>query len=73
MELNDERKDDTKVPIWQKANLTIKEASEYSNIGIHKIRELIDLPGCDFVLNIGAKKLIKREMFEKFMKKSIDL
>jgi len=71
--LNDERKDDAKVPIWQKANLTIKEASEYSNIGIHKIRELINLPGCDFVLNIGTKRLIKREMFDKFMKKSIDL
>lgn len=73
MELDNEEKKYTKVPIWQKANLTIKEASEYSNIGIHKIRELIDLPGCDFVLNIGTKRLIKREIFDKFMKKSIDL
>lgn len=28
-----------KVPIWEKANLTIKEASEYSNIGINHIEE----------------------------------
>ena len=28
-----------KVPIWEKANLTIKEAAEYSNIGINRIEE----------------------------------
>ena len=28
-----------KVPIWEKANLTIKEASEYSNIGNNHIEE----------------------------------
>lgn len=29
-----------KVPIWEKSNLTIREAAEYSNIGINRIEEL---------------------------------
>ena len=30
-----------KVPIYQKINLTIEEAAEYSNIGVNKLREII--------------------------------
>lgn len=33
-------KTENKVPIWEKLNLTVEEASEYSNIGVNKIREL---------------------------------
>ena len=32
------------VPIWKKANLTIEEAAEYSNIGICKLNELAKNP-----------------------------
>ena len=28
------------IPIWEKRNLTLEEASEYFGIGISKIREL---------------------------------
>ena len=38
------------VPIWLKTTLTIREAAEYSNIGINKIENLINGPNCDFVL-----------------------
>ena len=63
-----ERLDDMNgVPIWEKANLTIEEAAEYSNVGIHKIYELANKPGCDFVLFVGKKRLIKRKRFEKFL------
>ena len=55
------------VPIWEKANLTIEEAAEYSNVGIHKIYELANKPDCDFVLFVGKKRLIKRKKFEKFL------
>lgn len=55
-----------KVPIWQKATLTIKEAAEYSNIGINRIDELLKMPTCDFVLYVGKKKLVKRKEFERF-------
>ena len=56
-----------KVPIWQKATLTIKEAAEYSNIGINRIDELLKMPTCDFVLYVGKKKLVTRKEFERFL------
>lgn len=55
------------VPIPQKLLLTVEEAAEYSNIGVHKIRDLLDEPDCDFVLRKGAYSLIKRTKFEKYI------
>lgn len=55
------------VEIKDKINLTIDEAAAYSNIGINKIRELLDEPGCPFVLHVGKKKIVKRKAFEKFL------
>lgn len=66
-----ERLDDmNKIPIWEKANLTIEEAAEYSNIGIHKLYELTNEPSCPFVLYIGKKRVIKRKEFEKYIEKA---
>ena len=62
-----------KVPIWEKANLTIKEASEYSNIGINRIEELLKVPGCSFVLYVGKKKLVKRREFELFLSRTLEI
>lgn len=63
-----------KVPIWQKANLTVKEAAAYSNIGRDKIYQLLKRPDCDFVLNVGDKKtLIKRQKFEDFISRAVTL
>ena len=56
------------VPIHEKVMLTIEEAAKYSNIGEHKIRELVNDPKCDFALRSGVKKiLIKRKRFENFL------
>ena len=52
-----------------KYNLTIKEASEYYNIGENKLRELIKQDCCEFVLYIGKKALIKRKQFEEYLDK----
>ncbi|MEY8431924.1 excisionase [Lachnospiraceae bacterium 48-42] len=55
-------------PLWEKMNLTIKEAAEYSNIGENRIRELLDDPLCTFALMVGnKKKLVKRRQFEKYI------
>lgn len=55
------------VPIWQKMNLTIEEAAQYSNIGVNRIRKMLDNPACSFVLNIGERrKLVKRKEFEEW-------
>lgn len=56
-----------KVPIHLKVTMTIKEAAEYSSIGINKIDELLKQPNCPFVLFIGTRKLVKRREFEAFI------
>lgn len=55
------------VPIHLKMTLTIREAAEYSNIGINKIDSLLRVPNCPFVLYVGTKKLVKRKEFEQFI------
>ena len=55
------------VPIHEKMLLTIKEAAEYSNIGINKIDSMLRTPNCPFVLYVGTKKLVKRKEFEQFI------
>ena len=59
------------VPIQAKLTLTIKEAAEYSNIGINKLENLLRSPRCPFVLYVGKKKLVKRREFEKFIADSV--
>jgi len=56
-----------KVPIHLKVTLTIREAAEYSNIGINKIDSMLRSPKCPFVLFVGTKKLVKRKEFEQFI------
>lgn len=60
-----------KVPIHKKVTLTIKEAAEYSNIGINKIDAMLRTPNCPFVLFVGTKKLVKRKEFEEFISKNL--
>lgn len=55
------------IPIKDKLNLTIKEASQYSNIGETTIRKLLKEKGCSFLLKIGNKNLVKRKEFEKYL------
>lgn len=62
-----------KIPLWEKANLTIEEAAEYSNIGQNRISEMLRMPRCPFVLYVGKKKLVKRKAFEKFLADSVEL
>ncbi len=60
-----------KVPIPQKLTLTIKEAAEYSNIGINKIDRMLRSPNCPFVLYVSAKKLVKRKDFEEYIRTQV--
>lgn len=55
------------VPIHLKLTMTIREAAEYSNIGINKIEAILRAPNCPFVLYIGTKKLVKRKEFEEYI------
>lgn len=55
------------IPVYRKAVLSAQEASDYTNIGINKIKELLRAPNCPFVLYVGTKKLVKRKEFENFI------
>lgn len=57
------------VPIWEKSNLTLEEAAAYSGIGINKLRELTNERGCNFVLFVGNKRLIKRRLFDAYIER----
>ncbi|MFR9083250.1 MAG: excisionase [Coprococcus comes] len=61
------------LPIQCKVALTIKEAAEYSNIGINKLESLLRSPRCPFVLYVGKKKLVKRKEFEKFISDNVEI
>ena len=62
-----------KVPIHLKMLLTIREAAEYSNIGINKIDTMLRQPNCPFVLYIGTRKLVKRKEFEEYISRKVAL
>ena len=61
------------VPIKDKVALTIREAAEYSNIGINKLESLLRSPRCPFVLYVGKKKLVKRKEFEKYISDNVEI
>lgn len=61
------------VPIKDKLNLTIEEAAAYSNIGENKLREILGNAKCPFALAVGAKRLIKRKEFEKYISNAVEL
>ena len=64
-------RDSESVPIHLKLTLSIKEASEYSNISINKIDAMLKQPNCPFVLYVGSKKLVKRKEFELYISSKV--
>ena len=61
------------IPIWEKSNLTLEEAAAYFNIGINKLREISDSDSCSFVLWVGNKRLIQRELFKEYLYKQYSI
>lgn len=62
-----------KVPIWHKVTLNMDEAMAYTGIGRDKLREITNCEDCPFVLWIGNKRLIKRKVFDEYIRKSYSL
>ena len=58
-----------KIPVWEKMNLSVNEAAEYSCIGVNKLSKMINEPSCPFVLHVGKKRVIKRKEFERYIEK----
>lgn len=60
----------SKVPIWEKATMTLEEAAAYSSIGVHKLRAITNNHDCPFVLWNGTRRLIKRKLFDQYLERS---
>ena len=59
-------KDSGIIPIW-----TVIEASEYYHIGENKLRNIIEThPNADFLIMNGNRYLIKKKLFEDFLRQS---
>ncbi len=57
------------IPVWEKSNLSLEEASAYFNIGINKLRQITDAKECEkCVLWVGNRRLIKRVLFEEYLR-----
>ena len=69
--MTNQNQQDMFLPIDRKMLLSIREAAEYSNIGINKIDEMLKQPNCPFVLYVGTKKLVKRKAFEEFIESKV--
>ena len=65
--MNKEIQQDMRLPIDRKMLLSIREAAEYSNIGINKIDEMLKQPNCPFILFVDTKKLVKHKAFEAYI------
>ena len=55
------------VPLWHKTNLSIEEAVAYTGIGRDKLYEMTSRDNCPFVLWIGNRRLIKRQVFDEYI------
>ena len=64
---------DVKVPIWEKTNLTLEEASAYSGLGVNKLREISNENSCPFVLWVGSKRLIKRRQLDRYLDQAFSI
>lgn len=62
-----------KIPIWEKATLTLEEAASYTGIGINKLRELSNSAECNFVLWNGSKRLLKRKKLEEYLNRAYSM
>ncbi len=61
------------VPVWEKAMLTLEEASDYTGIGLQKLRDLSSDEQCDFVLWNGSRRMFKRRKLVDFLEKAYSI
>lgn len=55
------------VPLDVKLTLSIREAAQYSGIGINRLENMLRKPNCPFVLFVGTRKRVKREAFDQYL------
>lgn len=60
----------TAVPLWERATLSLEEASAYTGIGINKLRRMSDEKNCDYLIWVGNRRMLKRRKLEEFLERS---
>ena len=61
------------IKLNEKLCLTLEEASVYTGIGINKLREISNSENCNFVLWVGNKRLLKRELLNDYINKTYSI
>ncbi len=61
------------IPLQDRELLTVKEAAAHFNIGMNRIRGITNDEGCKFVLWVGNKRMIKRELFKAYLEESYSI
>ena len=62
------------VPYNQRLCISIEEAADYSMIGEHRLRKIIEEDRTlDWVLRIGSRTRVKRPQFEKWVLQQYNL
>ena len=64
------RKKHREVPIWERTLLTIYEASDYTGIGINRLRTIAQERNCNLIIHIGTRKMFKRKKLDEFLENS---
>ena len=55
------------VPIWERSLLTINEASDYTGVGINRLRSLTSNRNCELVIWVGSKRMFKRKKLDEYL------
>ena len=58
------------ISLEAKPLLTLKEASQYTGIGINKLRDMSNERNCNYVLFVGRKRMFKRVALLKFLEEA---
>ena len=58
---------------YERNLMTIEEFCKYVGIGKTKAREMISKPGCKYVVHIGRRVFIHKELFDAELKKSANI
>lgn len=56
-----------KVPIQNRSTLTFDEASDYSGIGVNRLRTLAHEDGCTWTILVGTQLKVKRIALDEFI------
>ena len=61
------------VPLWERATLSLEEASAYTGIGVNKLRSMSDEKNCDYLLWVGNKRMLKRKKLDEFLERAYSI